>query len=353
MKKILMMLFVLVWALGACSDDENTVDVPELPDNDLNISVPEDSTGWAPGMDYEPYADNMPAALGVPVNVLVVGEDQYAQEAMHVLNNDAWLWGFNTYGKPVEKEENMKLCWFPNHKDIHTYLTGDAEDVNPEGIDGDIVVLGTQVETLLEAQRNMQQLEEKFEDYPLVVVTGGQQSTSFSEEAWNLCLRIGGLDWENNVLPHFPEWGDLTGVGSSGLTDEQKVYFHPGNVGAAYAVQQVDGYKHAEDWIIVGRRDGSGNLPGPILKDRWICAPCDYNVFDTQCRGTNLGAAYVAKIAAEIKRRLPHFTNAQIAELIFENADDLGDAEAYGHGMINPIKIWSAVENLEAQENGE
>ena len=155
MKKILMMLFVIVWALGACSVDENTVDVPELPDNDLNISVPEDSTGWAPGMDYEPYADNMPAALGIPVNVLVVGEDQYAQEAMYVLNNDAWLWGFNIYGKPVEKEENMKLCWFPNHEDIHTYLTEYVEDVNQEGIVGDIIVWGSQVETVVWASRDL------------------------------------------------------------------------------------------------------------------------------------------------------------------------------------------------------
>lgn len=348
MKKIITLIPVLMFMAGACSDDDTAVSPSELPENDLNISVPELPADWAPGMDYKPYSDSLPIAPGVEVNVLVVGEGKSGQREMSVLNNESWIWGFNRYGKAVEQKENVKLCYFPNHPDIHTRVTESETDFNPDGVACDIVVAGFPVERIPEAQRNMKQLVEKFGAYPLVVVPGGDYNTSFSEEAWQLCLRVGGLNWEKDVLPNFPDW-KIDGE----LTEEQVLYYHPGHVGAAYAVKQVDGYDHAADWIIVGRRDAEGNLPGPVLKDRWICAPTSFNVNDAEVDVTALGAAYVAKIAAEIKRRLPHYTNAQIADLIFEEADKLGDSEVYGHGMINPKKIWKAVENIEALENNE
>ncbi|MEG0796955.1 MAG: hypothetical protein RR397_10710 [Odoribacter sp.] len=346
MKKILALIPVLMMVAGACSDDDGPVSPSDLPENDLNISVPVIPASWAPGMVYKPYADNLPVALGVKVNVLVVGEGKTGEREMNVLNNEAWIWGFDKWGKPVMQKENVKLCYFPNHEDIHIGITESEKDFNPDGVECDIVMVGFPVERMSEAQRNMKQLVEKFTDYPLVVVPGGDYDTPFSQKAWNLCVRIGGLDWKKNVLPHFPDWE----IGEE-LTEEQKVYYHPGHVGAAYAVERVDGYDYVADWIVVGRRDGKGNLPGPILKDRWICAPYSFNVDDSQVTGTALGAAYVAKIAAEIKRRLPHYTNAEIANLIFEQADDLGDSEIYGHGMINPKKIWNAVENIEAQSD--
>lgn len=347
MKKILALIPVLMMMAGACSDDGG-VSPSDLPENDLNIGVSEIPADWAPGMVYKPYADNLPAALGVKVNVLVVGEGKAGERELSVLNNGVWIWGFDRYGKPVMQKENVKWCFFPNHEDIRIRSTESEIDFNPDGGKCDIVVAGFPVERMSEAQRNMKQLVEKFADYPLVVVPGGDYDTPFSQKAWNLCVRIGGLDWEKNVLPYFPAWE----IGDE-LTEEQKVYYHPGHVGAAYAVQGVDGYDHAVDWIVVGCREDKGNRPGPVLKDRWICAPYSFNVEDSQVDATALGAAYVAKIAAEIKRRLPHYTNAEIANLIFEQADDLGDAEIYGHGMINPKKIWNAVENIEAQSDNE
>ena len=51
----------------------------------------------------------------------------------------------------------------------------------------------------------------------------------------------------------------------------------------------------------------------------------------------------VDEIAAEIKRRAPHYTNDEIAQLIFSTADDLGSPgcdEVYGWGRMNPAEIW-------------
>lgn len=348
MKKILTLIPVLMFMAGACSDDDGGVSPSDLPENDLNIGVPEIPADWAPGMAYKPYTDKLPAAPGIKVNVLVVGEGKTGEREMNVLNNEAWIWGFKQYGKPVMQKENVKWCFFPNHEDVRIWITETEKDFNPDDVECGIVVAGFPVERMPEAQRNMKQLVEKFADYPLVVVPGGDYDTPFSQEAWNMCVRIGGLDWKKDILPNFPDWE----IGKD-LTEEQAVYYHPGHVGAAYAVQRVDGYDHAADWIVVGNWEAKGNRPGPILKDRWICAPYSFNMEDSQVDATALGAAYVAKIAAEIKRRLPHYTNAEIADLIFEQADDLGDAEVYGHGLINPKKIWNAVENIEAQSDNE
>ena len=345
MKKILAMIPVLALVMGACSDDDKA-GLPELPDNDLDISVPEIPADWAPGMAYKPYVDDLPAPLGKKVDVLVWGKEKQEKSEMAVLTNEAWIWEFKAYSNNVvESKEYIRQCYFPNHEDIRVQHVGIKDDFQSTVENGDIVVLEFPVETLVDAQYCMKRLTENFADYPLVVVAGGEIPTRFSESAWRLCQRIGGLRWEEDVIPYFPDW-----VVGDTLTEEQEMYYHPGHVGAAYALRQVDDYAYAGSWIIVGRGDATGNLPGEVLKDRWICAPYSFNVGDTQVDGTDLGAAYVAKIAAEIKRRLPHYTNAQIADLILENADESSDPEVYGCGMINPQKIWSVVENIEAKE---
>lgn len=351
MKKILTLLPVFLLLIGACSDDDDAVRPSDLPENDLNISVPEIPKDWAPGMEYKPYADNLPVP-GIPVNVLVIGEGKRVQQAVSVLNNEAWIWAFMQYGKPVMQQVNVKSCFFPKHEDIHIDVIESLMDFEPTGKKYDIVLLATWVESLAEAQRNMKVLDEKFASYPLVVVPGGDyQETTFSKDAWKLCIRIGGLDWENDVLPYFPDWE--TDDYNRPITDEQKVYYHPGNVGAVYATQGVDGYAHAGDWLVVGRFDASGNCPGEMLMSKWICAPYAFDVDDIRVRSTVLSAAYVVKIAAEIKRRLPQYTNRQLINLIYGQVDYLGVYGYYGMGMINPKKIWNVVENVENAENAE
>ena len=51
----------------------------------------------------------------------------------------------------------------------------------------------------------------------------------------------------------------------------------------------------------------------------------------------------MAKIAAEIKRRAPHYSNEEIAQLIFSTAYEAGEEgvdEVYGHGILNPKGIF-------------
>ena len=349
MKKIWTIIPALLLA-AACSDDENGYsEPPTLSDADSEITIPAIPAYWAPGMAYKPYSDELPVAPGVPVNLLVVGDDERAAQELAVAANEAWIWDFVQYGRPVMLDVNVRSCYFPNHTDIHTAQTGNETSFNPEHKACDVVVAGFETTKMAVAQRYMRQLEEAFgEDYPLVVVPGGENDNEFSLDAWRLCVRLGGIDWKEDVLPAFPEWEV-----EDELTEEQEVYYRPGNVWAAYAVQNVNGFGRAEDWIVVGTIDGSGNKPGTVLQDRWICAPYSFNLDDANVRSSALGAAYVAKIAAEVKRRLPELSNAEIADLLFSTADDLGDPEVYGRGVINPVKLWEEVAAMEARKGND
>lgn len=346
MKKIWTIIPALL-LVAACSDDENGYTAPPaLSDEDAEINIPAIPADWAPGMAYKPYSDELPAAPGVAVNVLLVGEGEKGEQALAVAENNAWIWSWVTYGSNVQLKDYVKPCYFPNHSDVHVSLTGSETEFNPEGKPCDIVVLGNYTEKLAEAQYYMLQLEEIFgDDYPLVVVAGGNNNNTFSTEAWDLCIRRGGLDWEEDVLPAFPEWE----VGEV-LTDEQKVYYHPGNVFAAYALKNVDGFGRAANWIVVGDVTASVNKPGTVLQERWISAPITFNIGDAYVSSSMLGAAYVAKIAAEVKRRLPELTNAEVADLILSTADPK-DAETYGRGVIDPRALWEKVAELESDVN--
>ena len=87
----------------------------------------------------------------------------------------------------------------------------------------------------------------------------GNGTNTFTQEAWDLCLEIGNLVWEE-LIEYFG-WNP-----NGPFTAEQQAWFKPGDVFAAYFVQDPDGRDHAKDIIVVGRDDGQGNKPGPILK---------------------------------------------------------------------------------------
>ena len=227
MKKIWTIIPALLLA-AACSDDENGYsEPPTLSDADSEITIPAIPADWAPGMAYKPYSDELPVAPGVPVNLLVVGDDERAAQELAVAANEAWIWDFVQYGRPVMLDVNVRSCYFPNHTDIHTAQTGNETSFNPEHKACDVVVAGFETTKMAVAQRYMRQLEEAFgEDYPLVVVPGGENDNEFSLDAWRLCVRLGGIDWKEDVLPAFPEWEV-----EDELTEEQEVYYRPGTCG--------------------------------------------------------------------------------------------------------------------------
>ena len=89
-----------------------------------------------------------------------------------------------------------------------------------------------------------------------------------------------------------------------------------------------------------------------LLPEKYfMCAPFSFNVNDAQVKSTELSAAYVAKIAAEVKRRLPHYTASELSEIILSNVDYIGAFASYGYGMINPKTLWGVVKTKEVPAN--
>lgn len=299
----------------------------------LNEKVGDD---WYPGMDYAPYPGMPEVASHESVHVIVCDADSHGAKIMEVLNNRAWAWNINTTDR-----KNWKQCFFPTHPDIELYLTETYDDPNPDYLPCDIFSASTSGDDLAGAKRDLEKMldKTKFPEFPLVITSAGNGSNTFTQEAWDFCMEHGTLNWDKVV-----EIKDWEPDENGNWSPEQAAWYKPGDVNAAYVVQDPDGYGHAKDYIIVGADNGGGNKPGPILKERWVCTYYIFGIFDRKTDGTSFSTPYVAKIAAEIKRRAPHYTNDEIAQLIFTTCDDLGEPgcdEVYGWGRMNPSKIWA------------
>lgn len=290
---------------------------------------------WTPGMPYVPYPGMPLQSEGKRIYLIVCDADSHGEKIMEVLNNRGWAYSINTVD-----QKNLPQCFFPVHPDIDLYLTETYADPNPENAPCDILSASTSGFNLEGARKNFKIMmdKNKFPEFPLVITSAGNGTNMFTQEAWDFCLEYGTLEWDDIV--RIKGWE----IGEDGRwSDEQAAWYKPGDVSAAYIIQDVDGLGHAKDYIVVGRDDGRGNKPGPILKDRWICTYYSFRIFDVKTDGTSFSTPYVAKIAAEIKRRAPHYTNDEIAQLIFSTADDLGELgcdEVYGWGRMNPANIW-------------
>lgn len=334
MDKIVKLIWIIGLLFAACTDDneDGMVIPPEIPENDLNISVPADSVGWVPGMAYQPYPGMPETSLGEKVYVVVLDAEDHGKNIMHVLKNEAWPWWLNDTDKA-----NLEQCCFPPHEDIVLDITESYDTKDLEGRECDMVNYSVSQHWLDLAKANMDNYEEIFgNDFPLIVTSAGNGTNTFTQEAWDICLETGNLVWEE-LIEYFG-WNP-----DGPFTPEQQAWFKPGDVFAAYFVQDPDNRGHAKDIIVVGRDDGLGNKPGPILKERWICTYYSFGIDDVRTDGTSFSTPYVLKIAAEIKRRAPHYTNDDIAQLIFSTADDLGSPgcdEVYGWGRMNPAAIW-------------
>ena len=56
------------------------------------------------------------------------------ENVLHVLNNEAWLWGFELFGKEVEKKENVRQCFFPNHENICIHTMKSIMDLGSDDV---------------------------------------------------------------------------------------------------------------------------------------------------------------------------------------------------------------------------
>lgn len=290
---------------------------------------------WTPGMPYVPYPGMPLQSEGERIYLIVCDADSHGAKIMEVLNNRGWAYSTN-----ATDQKNLPQCFFPTHPDIDLYLTETYADPNPENAPCDILSASTSGFNLEGARKNFKIMmdKNKFPEFPLVITSAGNGTNMFTQEAWDFCLEYGTLEWNDIVRIKGWEPGE-----DGKWNDEQAAWYKPGDVSSAYVVQDPDGLGHAKDYIIVGRDDGRGNKPGPVLKDRWICTYYSFRIFDVKTDGTSFSTPYVAKIAAEIKRRAPHYTNDEIARLIFSTADDLGEPgcdDVYGWGRMNPARIW-------------
>ena len=332
MNKIIKWVWMAGIFLGACTDDKEDMVLPEIPEGDLNITDPGSIGGWQPGMDYAPYPGMPAEAPGEKVHVVVLDAEDHGKDIMHVLRNEAWPWWLTATDK-----ENLEQCCFPTHADIILDITESYDTKDLAGRECDMVNYSVSQHWLHTASMTVDTYEEIFgDDFPLIVTSAGNGTNTFTQEAWDVCLVMGNLVCEE-VIGHF-------GLNPNGpFTPEQQMWYIPGDVFAAYMVQDPDGRNHAKDIIVVGRDDGLGNKPGPVLKERWISTYYSFGIDDVRTDGTSFSTPYVLKIAAEIKRRAPHYTNDEIAQLIFSPADDMGTPgcdEVYGWGMMNPARIW-------------
>ena len=172
--------------------------------------------------------------------------------------------------------------------------------------------------------------QELFPSYPLIVTSGGNGRNTCSEEAYSLGTRIGDLSLDSLIQHYgctYSSYADGTCVHKKDIEH----FYQACDFQAANTIRKTD---RGKNWIVVGPDFSRGQKPGAVLKHRWIGTYYHFN----NGRGTSLGAPFVTKLAAEIKRRAPHYSNDEIAQLVFSTADDLGEPgvdDIYGNGRMN------------------
>ena len=333
MRNLLILMAIESCTLWACSEEKDIIGTIEE----------EEELVWEPGMPYHPYPGMPEEEKGVEVYILVQDGGQHALDILEVLNNEAWPSKIRG-----NDEKNLEQVLFPVHPDIKINVTDtiSTTEPNPQHVPCDIVNCSFSSYHLDLAKERLFSYEntDYFSKYPLVITSAGNGTTDIEPQMWDSCLVWGGLSWEDHVLPNMGWKPGPYGT----YTEEQYNWFNPGDVGAVCAVQNMWDSNHAKDWIVVGTDDKrSGNRPGPLLKERFICSYYSFDASRGKIDGTSFSTPFVVKIAAEIKRRAPHYTNDEIAQLIFSTADDLGEPgcdDVYGWGRMNPAKIWAELE---------
>lgn len=212
-------------------------------------------------------------------------------------------------------------------------------------------------------------------EYPLVITAGGNggEHAECTPDNYDYGLR--------NGLHSAAISQQLTDAGcpepGPGVTQTESMCIEIQNrynacdLRAARMIQDNPGDR-GQNWILVGSAGISTNAdstdyghskhsflqkPGAILKHRWITTYYAYNYKTGHAKvnlgsmqGTSFGAPFVAKVAAEVKRRVGHlggWTNAHIAELLLETAEDIGEPgtdNVYGRGLLNIDAVFAKLE---------
>lgn len=112
--------------------------------------------------------------------------------------------------------------------------------------------------------------------------------------------------------------------------------------------------EYQDNWVAVGAVDENGDLmsfsnacgdaaewclvaPGHLVESTVPGGNYDY------MRGTSMAAPIVSGGVALMREAWPHLTAGEITEILFTTADDLGNTDHYGHGMLNLDKATQPI----------
>jgi hypothetical protein len=246
------------------------------------------------------------------------------------------------HGKKVVKVFKSDKILFPLNENISIHLTNDFDDFNPNNVQPvDIVSKSSGTNNYRSGIEDFNKLfkdASRFPTPPLVITSAGNSANTCTERAYNFAKTHGSLS-AYDIFKQYDECDISAPRGGENCPDEALSLFNACDMIPAYAVKETDFEEH---FIVVGRSTASmiAEQPGSVLKNIFINAPSDFTFEDGQRFGaTSSATPYVAKVAAEIKRRGPHYTHQEIKQLIFSTADDLGVEgvdEVFGNGFINP-----------------
>lgn len=269
------------------------------------------------------------------IDILIIDADEHGKGIADVITNKLIPASLSDYDQQHESETLFDL-----HEDIAYDITESYDDFNPNKILADIVNQSSSVYHNSTANDNLEQFldKRKFPKFPLVVSSAGNTVNTCTQFAYDFALENGGLAWYDHIASFY----GCNPSGNGSDCDEKATQLYKAcDLGIALVIQETS---YAENFIIVGQ-GGPGQKPGPILKSRWITTyyQFTYNDGNPNIQGSSFSTPYVVKIAAEIKRRAPHYSNDDIAQLIFTTAHDEGEPgidEVYGNGILNPKGIF-------------
>ena len=283
--------------------------------------------------------DNPDVVIKPQINVLIIDADAHGRTVVQVLTNKLQpldLTAFDT--------KNKQEVIFDLHEDIKYHVSENYDDFNPNKRPADIVNASFGSHHISNAKNNLAQFltKEKFPEFPLVVTSAGNTTNTCTQEAYAFAKEHGGLSWFDHLAPHFGCNPNPEESANCERIEEALILDRACNLFVAHVIHERPAL--AKNLIIVGTSEFSGQKPGPVLKSRWISTYFNFSSTEGSYEsGTSFSAPYVVKMAAEIKRRAPHYTNDEIAQLIFSTAHDIGEPgidEVYGNGVLNPKGIF-------------
>lgn len=205
-------------------------------------------------------------------------------------------------------------------------------DLSEEAFKVDVINMSSSSTTYEAGKKGVKSLNDYYPQKPLKITSAGNASTVCTAEAAELGRQVG--------LSAAALEAHFAGVPQS----EWEHYYKACDMTAVAALDMGQ----TDSWIVVAGYMNDPNRPQKpfgVLKDFGVVAPYTINGKD----GTSFSAPYVSALAAMIQQRAPELSALEVAAIIFETADDLGEPgvdEIWGHGLVNPARAMQYMDEL-------